>query len=49
MLQLLNRTVSPGVTLGGSITSFQVESVSTTERAFVVRARLIGQANVWVQ
>ncbi len=49
MLQLLNRTVSPGVTLGGSITSFQVESVSTTDRAFVVRARLIGQANVWVQ
>jgi hypothetical protein len=49
MLQLLNRTVSPGVVLGGSITSFQVESVSTTDRAFVVRARLLGQANVWVQ
>ena len=49
MLQLLNRTVSPGVILGGSITSFQVESVSTTDRAFVVRARLKGQANVWVQ
>lgn len=49
MLQLLNRTVSPGVVLGGSITSFEVESVSTTDRAFVVRARLRGQANVWVQ
>ncbi len=49
MLQLLNRTVSPGVILGGSITSFQVESVSTTDRAFVVRARLLGQANVWIQ
>lgn len=49
MLQLLNRTVSPGVTIGGSISSFQVESVSTTERAFVVRARLIGQANVVIQ
>ena len=49
MLQLLNRTVSPGVVLGGSITSFQVESVTTTDRAFVVRARLLGQANVVVQ
>ncbi len=49
MLQLLNRTVSPGVVLGGSITSFQVESVSTTSSAFVVRARLQGQANVWIQ
>ncbi|MBC7561791.1 MAG: DUF4403 family protein [Gemmatimonadaceae bacterium] len=49
MLQLLNRTVSPGVTLGGSISSFQVESVSTTDRAFVVRARLVGQANVVIQ
>lgn len=49
MLQLLNRTVSPGVNLGGSISSFQVESVSTTDRAFVVRARLIGQANVVIQ
>ncbi len=49
MLQLLNRTVSPGVVIGGSITSFQVESVSTSESAFVVRARLLGQANVWIQ
>jgi len=49
MLELLNRTVSPGVVLGGSITSFQVESVTTTDRAFVVRARLLGQANVVVQ
>jgi len=49
MLQLLNRTVSPGVNLGGSISSFQVESVTTTDRAFVVRARLIGQANVVIQ
>jgi hypothetical protein len=49
LLQLLNRTVSPGVILGGSITSFQVESVSTSESAFVVKARLLGQANVWIQ
>lgn len=49
MLQLLNRTVAPGVILGGSITSFDVEDVYTTEKAFVVRARLKGQANVWVQ
>ncbi|MBC7841900.1 MAG: DUF4403 family protein [Gemmatimonadaceae bacterium] len=49
MLQLLNRTVSPGVVIGGSITSFQVESVGTTQSAFVVRARLLGQANVWIQ
>ena len=49
MLQLLNRTVSPGVILGGSITSLQVESVGTSETAFVVRARLLGQANVWIQ
>lgn len=49
MLQLLNRTVSPGVIIGGSITSFQVESVSTTDKAFVVKARLLGQANVWIQ
>jgi Domain of unknown function (DUF4403) len=49
MLQLLNRTVSPGVILGGSITSLQVESVGTSESAFVVRARLLGQANVWIQ
>lgn len=49
MLQLLNRTVSPGVILGGSITSFQVESVGTNESAFIVRARLLGQAHVWIQ
>lgn len=49
MLQLLNRTVAPGVILGGSITSFDVESVGTTGTAFVVRARLRGQANVWIQ
>ncbi len=49
MLQLLNRTVTPGVILGGSITSFQVESVGTSESAFIVRARLLGQANVWIQ
>ena len=49
LLQLLNRTVSPGVILGGSITSFQVESVGTSESAFVVKARLLGQANVWIQ
>lgn len=49
MLQLLNRTVSPGVVLGGSISTLQVEGVGTTDKAFVVRARLIGQANVWIQ
>jgi Domain of unknown function (DUF4403) len=49
MLQLLNRTVSPGVVIGGSITSLQVESVGTSETAFVVKARLLGQANVWIQ
>ena len=49
MLQLLNRTVSPGVVLGGSITTLQVESVGTSESAFVVKARLLGQANVWIQ
>ncbi len=49
MLQLLNRTVSPGVVLGGSISRFQVEDVRATDRAFIVRARLEGQANVWVQ
>ena len=49
MLQLLNRTVSPGVTLTGSIDSFQVESVTTTPRAFVVKARLVGKASVLIQ
>jgi hypothetical protein len=49
MLQLLNRTVAPGVILGGSITGFDVEDVYTTAKAFVVRARLKGQANVWIQ
>jgi hypothetical protein len=49
MMQLLNRTVSPGVILGGSITRFDVESVTTNERAFIVRAKLEGQANVFVQ
>ena len=49
MLQLLNRTVSPGVTLTGSIDSFQVESVTTTPRAFVVKARLVGKASVMIQ
>jgi hypothetical protein len=49
MLQLLNRTVAPGVVLGGSISSFQVEGVNTTDAAFIVRARLEGQAHVWIQ
>jgi Domain of unknown function (DUF4403) len=49
MLQLLNRTVAPGVVIGGSITSFQVESVGTSETAFIVRARLLGDAKVWIQ
>ena len=49
MLQLLNRTVSPGVILSGSISSFDVESVTTTPSAFVVRARLVGQASVVIQ
>jgi hypothetical protein len=49
MMQLLNRTVSPGVILGGSITRFDVQSVTMTSSAFIVRARLEGQANVYVQ
>ncbi|MCC7052053.1 MAG: DUF4403 family protein [Gemmatimonadaceae bacterium] len=49
MLQLLNRTVAPGVVIGGSISNFQVESVATGDRAFLVRAKLEGQAMVWVQ
>ncbi|HYW52243.1 MAG TPA: DUF4403 family protein [Gemmatimonadaceae bacterium] len=49
MLQLLNREVSPGVVLSGDIRSFQVESVGTTARAFVVKARLVGQANVTIR
>jgi hypothetical protein len=49
MLQLLNRTVAPGVVLGGSITRFDVQQVSTTSSAFVVRIRLEGQANVFLQ
>lgn len=49
MLQLLNRTVAPGVVLGGSISTFQVESVSTSGSAFIVRAKLEGQAHVWIQ
>ena len=49
MLQLLNRTVAPGVVIGGSITSLQVESVGTSETAFVVKARLLGSASVWIQ
>ena len=49
MLQLLNTTVAPGVIMGGSITNFRVESVGTTDRAFLVRAKIEGQANVWVQ
>ena len=49
MLQLLNRTVAPGVVLGGSISSFLVENVTTTDKAFIVRAKLEGQAHVWVQ
>ena len=49
MLQLLNRTVAPGVVIGGSISNFQVESVTTSDRAFLVRAKLEGQAMVWVQ
>lgn len=49
LLQLLNRTVSPGVTLAGTIDSFQVESVSTTPRAFVVKARLVGKASVLIR
>lgn len=49
MLTLLNRTVAPGVILGGTISSFQVEAVTTTESAFIVKAKLEGQANVWIQ
>jgi hypothetical protein len=49
MLQLLNRTVAPGVVLGGSITRFDVQQVSMTSTAFVVRVRLEGQANVYLQ
>ena len=49
MLLLLNRTVAPGVILGGSIANFQVESVFANERGFVVRARLDGTASVLIQ
>jgi hypothetical protein len=49
MLKLLNGAMAPGVIMGGSITSFAVESVGTTDRAFVVRAKLQGQAGIWIQ
>jgi Domain of unknown function (DUF4403) len=49
MLKLLNGPMAPGIIMGGSITSFAVESVGTTDRAFVVRAKLEGQAGIWIQ
>ncbi len=49
MLKLLNGPMAPGVILGGSIARFDVESVGTTDRAFVVRAKLEGQAGIRIQ
>ncbi len=49
LMRKLNGSVAPGVVLGSSVTTLQITAVSSTATAFVVRARLGGQAGVWFQ
>lgn len=49
LMRKLNGGVSPGVMLGSSVTSLRITGVSATATAIVVRARLGGQAGVFIQ
>lgn len=49
LMRKLNGPVSPGVALGSSVTDVQIIEVTSTGSAFVVRARILGQANVYFQ
>jgi len=49
LMRKLNGSVGPGVVLGSSVASLQITGVTSTANAFIVRARLSGQAGVWFQ
>lgn len=49
LMRKLNGRVGPGVVLGSSVTTLQITGVASSATAFVVRARLGGQAGVWFQ
>lgn len=49
LMRKLNGPVGPGVVLGSSVTGLQITGVSSSSTAFIVRARMGGQAGVWFQ
>jgi hypothetical protein len=49
LLGKVNATLGPGVAIGGSVGAVQIVSMHAVEDAFVLRARLTGQAGVWIQ
>lgn len=49
LMHKLNGSAGPGVVLGSSVTALDISSVTSTATAFLVRARLRGQAGVWFQ
>lgn len=49
LMRKLNGPVSKGVVMGSSVSSLHIVGVTSTATAFVVHARLVGQAGVWFQ
>ena len=49
LMRKLNGPVSRGVVMGSSVSGLQIVGVTSTATAFVVQARLVGQAGVWFQ
>jgi hypothetical protein len=49
LMRKLNGPMAPGVVMGSSVRDVQIIEVTATATAFVVKARLTGQAGVWFQ
>lgn len=49
LMRKLNGPVAPGVVMGSSVRDVVIHDVTASATAFVVRARLTGQAGVWFQ
>ncbi len=49
LMRKLNGPVGKGVVMGSSVSGLHIIGVTSTATAFVVQARLVGQAGVWFQ
>jgi hypothetical protein len=49
LTQQMNRSLAPGVAVGGGVRSLRVTGLHTTPTSFVVRVLLEGEAGLWAQ